>query len=532
MKYTSTVFFVLILILLGCNKEASLEVLKTEEPRANQVVIIFENPVVNGFYTIPESNGRTQRRTRRGDEIQYIDDQYIPRRESFNLNGEKDTVIIKTKRDFLEVQLMYKGVDDLRYIFKNGDTVEIKHQGIKPIAEIKNRNEDFSVTNFALVIRDSIAKDDYRATMIVEKPIMLTHRYESSNSEEFTKNWREIISTASKNVATEIKIELDLLDSLFGAGLMSQEQLSVHVISIYSELQRTLSMQKKELENSVKPYFSPSIDLIENRYPSITNNRQDSLLYLMDYNKAMTMSVKIAYNKKVGRVKRERKGAGISIINYARLYDSIRVSNELSPIEKKIIQYSNVNGILQNRSLFGIESQLIYLTRFKNDFEDSLLVAEIKAKYQVKFEIEDEIKLESEIDQSTTLESIIAANEGKVIYLDFWASWCAPCIKEMPSSKSVSSNYEDKDVVFIYISMDRRKKDWQKAIEKHQLNTGQHYRITNANNSKGFEDLNIPFIPRYMIYDKEGKLVNNDAPRPSEANLFANELSKYLIDQK
>ncbi|MFT6871648.1 MAG: thiol-disulfide isomerase/thioredoxin [Roseivirga sp.] len=523
--------FALSLILLACKHQEPQEVLKPEKPRTNQIVLIFENPVINGFYTIPNSGGRWQYRTKSGDEIQYIDDQFIPRRASFNLSNERDTVVIATEREFLEVQLMYKGVDDLRYIFKNGDTVEIRHEDIKPIAKIKNRIEDYAVTNFSLLVRDSISEDDYRALEIIDKPLTISHRFKSSGIEEIQRVWREINTTASENLVEEIKQELSLLDSLYNNNKMSKEQFNAHIASTYYELKLSSSRQKKDEKNLASSTINQIMKNIESLYPIITNNREDSLLYLMDYNKAITASIAAAYNKKVGRVKRESKSAGVNIINYTRLYDSIRVNSDLSRAQKKVIQYNNVNGILSNGTLFGIEDKLIYLTRFKNDFEDSVLISEIKQRYNLKFEIEDEIRLESINGQSSTLEVVLATNKGKVIYIDFWASWCAPCIKEMPSSKSFSSNYAEDDIVFIYVSTDRSNKDWKQSIEKNNLNTGQHYRVTNANNSKGFEDLNIPFIPRYMIYNKEGYLVNDDAPRPSQTQLLNDVLAKYLTQE-
>ena len=65
-------------------------------------------------------------------------------------------------------------------------------------------------------------------------------------------------------------------------------------------------------------------------------------------------------------------------------------------------------------------------------------------------------------------------------------------------------------------------------MEKHDLNEGLHYRITNASTSQGLEDLQIMFIPRYIIYDRTGKLVDKDTYRPSESDALKAELSKYL----
>jgi thiol-disulfide isomerase/thioredoxin len=127
-----------------------------------------------------------------------------------------------------------------------------------------------------------------------------------------------------------------------------------------------------------------------------------------------------------------------------------------------------------------------------------------------------------------TLNEFISANNGKVIYVDYWASWCAPCIAEMPSSKKLQRELNNENIVYLYLSTDRTEEPWQKALKKLELEGGINYRIMNADNSLQMDDLEIQFIPRYMIYDTNGRLVNKDAPRPSEANLLKAQFMKLL----
>ena len=66
-----------------------------------------------------------------------------------------------------------------------------------------------------------------------------------------------------------------------------------------------------------------------------------------------------------------------------------------------------------------------------------------------------------------SLADIIKSHEGKVIYIDFWASWCIPCRSEMPHSVTLYEKLKDKEIVFIYLSIDNADKEtaWKNAME-------------------------------------------------------------------
>jgi len=111
---------------------------------------------------------------------------------------------------------------------------------------------------------------------------------------------------------------------------------------------------------------------------------------------------------------------------------------------------------------------------------------------------------------------------GKVVYIDFWASWCGPCRGQFPHSKKMHAQLEDKlgkkgmkDIVFLYVSIDKDEKAWRKAVDTYQLQGVMTHSPGNWRDGAA-SFFGISGIPRYMILDKEGNMVYKNAPRPSQ----------------
>lgn len=121
------------------------------------------------------------------------------------------------------------------------------------------------------------------------------------------------------------------------------------------------------------------------------------------------------------------------------------------------------------------------------------------------------------IDGSTTSLKDLS---GNYVYIDVWATWCGPCIAEIPSLKQVEKDYYGQPVKFVSISIDNEKdkQKWKAMIEEKDLQGIQLFADNNWE-SKFVQDYGIQGIPRFILIDKKGHIVSADAPRPSNSEL-------------
>lgn len=103
----------------------------------------------------------------------------------------------------------------------------------------------------------------------------------------------------------------------------------------------------------------------------------------------------------------------------------------------------------------------------------------------------------------------LSSLRGKYVLLDFWASWCGPCLAEVPNVKEIYERYKDRGFEVYGVSLDDKKDAWEKAIGQHGLTW------THVSSLKGWEcpvakQYNVTGIPRMYLLDKEGRIVAMD----------------------
>lgn len=182
---------------------------------------------------------------------------------------------------------------------------------------------------------------------------------------------------------------------------------------------------------------------------------------------------------------------GKQIKEFEALYDSTYVTDLYF---KKIIndEYLNLQKFLSNQITDGANLKSINSKILKN------LIDTISSKYS-----------------------------GKVIYIDFWAPWCSPCMAELPNSKTLQQDYKNQNVIFLFLANRCKEDAWKSTIANKGL-TGEHILLSDDQYNLLSGEFGITGIPHYVLIDRKGNIVSKSAPRPSQKDQIKAEIDRLL----
>lgn len=174
----------------------------------------------------------------------------------------------------------------------------------------------------------------------------------------------------------------------------------------------------------------------------------------------------------------------------------------------------NNNLLSEEGDALKIKNMLHFLL---GKFEDSAYLDILNLKYAEVFHSPAEgVNVLFDIQgNQITLDEVLNQRKGKVIYIDIWASWCVPCRAEFPYSKRLQEKLGD--VVFLYLSIDKHQQQWLDASRKEKLNNDNTYLFSTPKEAEILKQYDIQSIPRYLIVGRDGKIINDKAPRPSDS---------------
>ena len=195
----------------------------------------------------------------------------------------------------------------------------------------------------------------------------------------------------------------------------------------------------------------------------------------------------------------------------------------VSKVENSTIK----NLLLYDNAKYGItytENLEPFYTTFMNASTNEIHKKEITESYnKLKTVSRGEVSpkfenYENFAGGTTSLEDL----KGKYVYIDVWATWCGPCKAEIPSLKELEKKYKNKNIHFVSISVDKASdyQKWKDMVASEELKGIQLF-SDKSWESSFVEDYLIKGIPRFILVDPNGNIVNSNAPRPSDKKLIA-----------
>lgn len=115
------------------------------------------------------------------------------------------------------------------------------------------------------------------------------------------------------------------------------------------------------------------------------------------------------------------------------------------------------------------------------------------------------------------ISQVLKKHEGKILIIDFWASWCKDCILALPATKELKDS--NPEIHFVYFSLDRSYDQWKRGLDKYGIAEMENYWFDEGwkNNFNNYIDLN--WVPRFMVIDQKGKIAKYYAVHPNDPDL-------------
>lgn len=410
-------------------------------------------------------------------------------------NKEKnDTIQLNIESDKIFLIHNWKELNKgSRVILHQNDTIEIDYEKGFPNFKILNREVKPYDLNLEHQLNLSFPIDNF---------VFFQNNKRSRNSKEEKEYKIEL--------ANFIENSKKALDELLNSDKISKETYDsqLNYITFYS------------LNTDVKTNFSDYKNSL----------KKEELIWLKPYRFFLELFVKKEfeikkYEKQLKDVELKTANNKTKTKDVSMQYEDnedgflqIEKSDLFSAKAKEYLLYVYLNKIAKSEP----QKLSTYTTIFKKYSNDKKLIENFENAFLVDIEAlkqnTSEVVLYDENKKATTLSAIIETNKGKIIYIDFWASWCAPCRAAFPSSRKLHEEFKEKEIVFLYLSTDANFEAWKKANQFEKL-TENSYLIINPKTSEYLKKLAIDFIPRYVLINSNGEISNPKAPSPDSVKI-------------
>ena len=378
-----------------------------------------------------------------------------------NQNANNPLAVISSSYDSYINRVKFLGI--LRGEGLNLTTTDIETELVKSGYKL-TESEQFLIKNAAVV--DSFNK---LKEVVAEQEKFKTEVNAPLN--DFNKKYMPMLQLVFKNLKGNVTIPI-IIDSLKnrGAAFSPDEQKLIHAL-IYND-STPIAAKRRSLSANLN---NDSVNAFHNRHNAFVNK------YFKEKQKnsrAENLKAKLGINA----------GLASEIMQSQDLLSS--VATQLTPFEDE--------ELAENKKLLTIPFLVDYLSICNNNAKALIEKNKTKSGYTVN----EAPKTEAD----KLFDKIMEKYKGKVVYVDFWATWCGPCRSVIEKMKPLKEEMAGKDVAFVYITNPSSpEKTWQNMIPDIK---GEHYRVSQDEWNVLSSKFNISGIPHCVLVDKQGVVQN------------------------
>lgn len=167
------------------------------------------------------------------------------------------------------------------------------------------------------------------------------------------------------------------------------------------------------------------------------------------------------------------------------------------------LQLSDKNEPLSDMQIIHIKD---YYSGNNKDFASILIKQNDTLKNKLDSSRNLEINETPAVEKENLMDAIVSKYKGKVVLVDFWATWCSPCQAAIKSMEVLKREFKNKEIAFVYITGSTSPKEtWRNQVK---IIGGEHYYFTKEEWKHVTGSLGFETIPSYLIYDANGALVH------------------------
>lgn len=263
-------------------------------------------------------------------------------------------------------------------------------------------------------------------------------------------------------------------------------------------------------------YYSPvmssgkTIDAAEEDITNVLNStdiNNPKLINLHEFKPFVQNYLAFLVNKKIVADKIEITTAEA----YANLFFSTIDENFIESAVKEELYYSFLKDFL---TYYGPESVVDIYNNYKDITSNKERLSELDKIFEEYSKLaKGQASINWTFPDMDGKNYSLSDFEGKYVYIDVWATWCGPCKKETPYLKELKEKFAGKNIEFIQISVDEKKSDWVTMVNEKNLDGIQLF--ANGWDNDLCNHFKINGIPRFILIDKSGNIINSNADRPS-----------------